>query len=465
MNRIVLIGNGFDLAHGLKTSYRDFMNSYWTDFAQTVAKNIFNPYEDDLVKLGRISGPASHMDVYNAQFGVHNEKGYDYDEIIKIFCEELFKLGSYDNIKSLIAEFNEASDLNVKLSFKNTLFEHISEKTCVNTWVDFENEYYSLLKQIYQTDKKLYGSPKGLNYDLKCLENKLAAYLSRIQEEKINQEIVNEQLKNKAFTPFNVKDISVSGKDRFLQFIKNRLDDARDNVKTKKFCNKYGDSVRMRWSDILEYIDQLDKSGKDQCNYHMKQIFHRDNAWVPPYFHLPEEILFLNFNYTNTASLYALKQSGFRVNPIHGELNNPDNPIIFGYGDEMDENYKAIENLNDNDYLQNIKSIRYLETDNYRKLLTFIDSAPYQIIIMGHSCGNSDRTLLNTLFEHENCLSIKPYFHQKEDGSDNYIDIVQNISRNFKDMTLMRDRVVNKGYCEAMPQNKKDDTICEKSTL
>lgn len=29
MNRIVLIGNGFDLAHGLKTSYADFINWYW----------------------------------------------------------------------------------------------------------------------------------------------------------------------------------------------------------------------------------------------------------------------------------------------------------------------------------------------------------------------------------------------------------------------------------------------------
>ena len=25
MNRLVLIGNGFDLAHGLKTSYKDFI--------------------------------------------------------------------------------------------------------------------------------------------------------------------------------------------------------------------------------------------------------------------------------------------------------------------------------------------------------------------------------------------------------------------------------------------------------
>lgn len=86
-------------------------------------------------------------------------------------------------------------------------------------------------------------------------------------------------------------------------------------------------------------------------------------------------------------------------------------------------------------------------------MLQFIESAPYQIYIMGHSCGNSDRTLLNTLFEHRNCVSIKPYYHQKEDDSDNYMEIVQNICRNFTNMKLMRDRVVNKTFCEPLPQN------------
>ncbi|KAA2556567.1 hypothetical protein F2S36_15100 [Alistipes onderdonkii] len=110
-------------------------------------------------------------------------------------------------------------------------------------------------------------------------------------------------------------------------------------------------------------------------------------------------------------------------------------------------------------YLTNIKSIRYLETDNYRQLLQFIDTGPYQIYIMGHSCGNSDRTLLNTLFEHKNCVSIKPYYYEwtDEEGghSDNYIEIIQNISRNFNSMQLMRDRIVNKLYCRPLPQKPK----------
>ena len=42
MNRLVIIGNGFDLAHGLKTSYKDFIRWYLDDFFE----NLFKSKED-----------------------------------------------------------------------------------------------------------------------------------------------------------------------------------------------------------------------------------------------------------------------------------------------------------------------------------------------------------------------------------------------------------------------------------
>lgn len=39
MNRIIVIGNGFDLAHGLKTGYQDFINDYWAQVSSTVFGN------------------------------------------------------------------------------------------------------------------------------------------------------------------------------------------------------------------------------------------------------------------------------------------------------------------------------------------------------------------------------------------------------------------------------------------
>jgi hypothetical protein len=168
---------------------------------------------------------------------------------------------------------------------------------------------------------------------------------------------------------------------------------------------------------------------------------------------LPERILLVNFNYTNIADQYVPEdQEIAMVNHIHGTLEEPES-MIFGYGDEIDKRYMELSNLEDNRYMKNIKSHRYLERNKYRELLQFANSDEYQIYIMGHACGNSDRTLLNTLFEHENCVSIKPFFYQYG-SKDNHDDIIQNISRHFPDRQKFRDRVVNKTYCEPMPQAK-----------
>lgn len=75
-------------------------------------------------------------------------------------------------------------------------------------------------------------------------------------------------------------------------------------------------------------------------------------------------------------------------------------------------------------------------------------------LLRGQSKDESDGlcsfTLLNTLFEHKNCVSIKPYFYKINQQEINYLELAQNISRNFTDMKLMRDRVVNKVYCEPL---------------
>ena len=162
-------------------------------------------------------------------------------------------------------------------------------------------------------------------------------------------------------------------------------------------------------------------------------------------------ITLLNFNYTKTTSLYCVGTEIEEIH-IHGSLKEPEN-IIFGYGDELDKDYKEIVDKNDNELLKYTKSVRYLETMNYRRLQEFLESDYFQVYIMGHSCGNSDRTLLNTIFEHKNCVSIKPFYHEWEENGEkknNYLDIVQNIYRNFTNLNLYRDRVVPKERCEPL---------------
>ena len=51
MNRIVLIGNGFDLAHGLPTKYENFINWYWEKRVNSFAGNLTSISEDCLCSI------------------------------------------------------------------------------------------------------------------------------------------------------------------------------------------------------------------------------------------------------------------------------------------------------------------------------------------------------------------------------------------------------------------------------
>ena len=408
MNRIILIGNGFDLAHGLKTSYRDFIDWYWNEWLSSLRES---------------------------------EKQKEGDELCRFVLDSCLPWKDFLSRKALTKSSLNGrmffSELKKDFSFKlesSDLFSEISKSVETKGWVDIENEYYKLLN--YSFDRKRYKKPnvKDLNEQINFLQDKLVQYLNSVDIEK---KIWKKHISDIIYGPIEYKDISISNIKTLIEHIIRDLTCTDSELKMK--IGLYGLSNTDN-QNLLEF-----RQGQS-CEESLVRLNLMANKF-PREFFLPNEILFLNFNYTNTTQLYLpIPKPGFEINHIHGELTNPDS-VIFGYGDELDENYKKLSNLNDNEYLRNFKSIKYLESDRYRKALQFMDAAPYQVFIMGHSCGNSDRTFLNTLFEHKNCVSIKPYYCQNGE-KDNYLDIVQNISRNFKDMQLMRDRVVNKTYSE-----------------
>lgn len=410
MNRIILIGNGFDLAHGLKTSYQDFINWYWQQRVHGLCVEYTKTSEDCLCKLSAKNSPWNAIAYVSSFF-----KPYDGKE------------------KKVIEEIKKNPDIG-SVSY-SPFFEKICSKIETKGWVDIENEYYDLL--INSVVKKTLGNfpYKDLDRQLDFIKRKLIEYLNSIV---VDSDKYNSSIQGKIFSYINPQDICVAGVDELLNHIRHRLDSSE--IEWREFLKLYDVNPNLfPYSELQELKDEF-----SHCNNLDDLVNNRPAFRCCLY---PDQIIFLNFNYTSTANLYIKDCSEFTLNHIHGELSKPES-VIFGYGDELDDNYKGLVNLNQNEYLKNVKSIRYLESDNYRKMLSFIESAPYQIFIMGHSCGNSDRTLLNTLFEHKNCVSIKPFYYKKEDETDNYMELVQNISRNFTSMQLMRDRVVNKTYCE-----------------
>lgn len=406
MNRLVLIGNGFDLAHGLKTSYKDFFYWYWSQRFNNIHEVRTKTAEDILCSMTTLG----------------------YDSWYYLMFYNHVQLSSYDGRQLYEMLTNE----NLFAINYNSLLDNIRKSIETKDWVDIENEYYDLLKN-YVLKHVSIPHIESLNEQLQFLQSKLVEYLNSIE---ISDKLLKSEIRQKIYAPINLTDISIESEQALIDHLSSGMNQDENcwNNKLRQYasnCYSYG------------YVSDYKKKFSDKVVL---------NDELPDELLLPNQIMLLSFNYTHTPYLYCKEGSIFSVNQIHGDLNNPKS-VIFGYGDELDENYKTLVDKNENIFLGNIKSIKYLEADNYRKMLSFIESEPYQILIMGHSCGNSDRTLLNTLFEHKNCVSIKPYYYQKDNDHDNYIELIQNISRNFKDMKLMRDRVVNKTYCEPLTRN------------
>ena len=174
MNRLVLIGNGFDLAHGLPTSYQDFINWYWNYRFQGLIGNKTNVSKDILCTITCLKKQWT-----GALF-------FDYN------LKNTYGIRLYNYLKSNEEEYK------VELS---PLFNRIMTSVENKGWVDIENEYYSLLVLLYSHVKDNYlNHNKQLDY----LRELLIQYLNTIDYDTILK--VNDDIKyniHGALRPFS----------------------------------------------------------------------------------------------------------------------------------------------------------------------------------------------------------------------------------------------------------------------
>ncbi len=367
MNRLIIIGNGFDLAHGLKTKYSDFIEYYWKNLKRS----------DRLVTL-----------------------------------ESKFVIPDFDSLVDLrrILQNTNRFQKQINFQFENSFFDSLNSSMKNENWVDIEMFYYQKLKAAFKS-KNILAITK-LNSEFENVKNTFEEYIDHINKNICSESIYNSEIAE-IFKPLH------NGQFYYTDF-------------TAKLPTKFAGF--------------LDSSCHDLANKRQK---------------LTSKTMILNFNYTNTLSCYndVLAKSATIINHIHGEAKNDSNKIIFGFGDERDDLFSEMENLNKNEVLHFMKSSFYLQSRNYFDMLNFIEDEEFIIEIMGHSCALSDRTLLKTLFEHPNCAHIFLFYHNKaehEVATDNYLDLSLNISRHFDDKKLLRSRVANKIFCKSLPQNKKN---------
>lgn len=353
MNRLIIVGNGYDLSLENKTSYKDFFYWYFKNIIHELSKPTVSEYKDGIWKL-RGSNFATNTIV-----------------IGKTNLDFIYR--------KLITHFQG-------LHGDKPILLPVLMSSGQNNWVDIEQTYFNTLCEVSGINKYHSDSAPVLkkiirvNEELNTLSKKLHEYLNELN--------YNE---TKPY-PFDWHEI-------------------------KKPFN----------------LGQLNK----KLNIKPSPDLNR--------------VLILNFNYTNTVKplINKLKEQHVKVEliNIHGQLTD-NNQIIFGYGDETIDSYEKLQNLNINECLRNIKSFKYLESNKYQKLMNFIYPDYFDVLILGHSCGISDRVLLESIFEDEHCLFIKPFIYKNpKTGQDDYFDKTSSISRHFNKNQQMRDKVASKIFC------------------
>jgi hypothetical protein len=354
MNRIVIIGNGFDLAQGLKTGYEDFL----LDFLKEEFQKGFKNYSYNGNTLFNFKTKQRSSNYYEVRIHPKNTLADLFDEI------------PFEN-KPYSHSVNNYLEVNIKSSlFKKMLLN--------KNWTDIEKVYFNCLIEIVEKADKLKFQEQilKLNADFDYVKSKLVEYLNKV-EKSINH--------SKTLMPF-------------MELLKIFL------IKPEE-----------------AYLERFFKLNPEEIKeFELSQTY------------------FLNFNYTKSLDFFINSFSPEAIQiQIHGNVDEPES-IIFGYGDDSNEHYKALENYDMKELLEHIKSFYYPSQKHYIDLMNIIDSDDFDVIVLGHSLGLSDRVLLESIFEHENCKAIR-LFHR---GKKSHFEKLIALSRHFKNKQSMRKKIV-----------------------
>jgi len=156
MNKLVIIGNGFDLAHGMKTRYQDFILWYYNSIIDKLRTDY--GYTDFLITASK-TYPTLNV-----------------------------KPAPLASTKEII-EFLRINDSILNLEFNHEFIEKLFVDCINNNWVDIEYEYFEYLKYLYSllerdnfTNKpQVEEEVLKLNIHFEFLKKKLVEYLNTIE--------------------------------------------------------------------------------------------------------------------------------------------------------------------------------------------------------------------------------------------------------------------------------------------
>ena len=378
MTDLLIVGNGFDLYHGLPTRYTDFLKfiSYWSIFWDNyngeVKAQVCTPFRVKLSEQNEIIEEsmrdfASHQGYYK----------YEHLEFINSHIDNLW----------------------IQYFLKKQL-------SSVN-WIDFEGEIYNVLKLVEEYYSEFIPEMRKRNdAPIKYIPGDMSTVIN-IFKKNCPEEYID-----------------------FTQGIISRRDTEKDKLKNNK--EMLLSTMKRELDDLIKCLDYylLDFVSNIKVEQYSEQI--KELSYIN----------LLNFNYTYTyASVYG-KNSLREHHRIHGDcleedmvLGIPDEsfPSTLDYI-YFQKYFQRIQKHTGNYY----KS--WITEPNARE--KSLEDVPINVFIMGHSLADSDKGILKEIFMNDFVCKITIFYHSQLAYEQQVINLVSMFGKDFVIEQTANDRIV-----------------------
>ena len=378
MTDLLIVGNGFDLYHGLPTRYTDFLKfiSYWSIFWDNyngeAKAQVCTPFRVKLSEQNEIIEEsmrdfASHQGYYK----------YEHLEFINSHIDNLW----------------------IQYFLKKQL-------SSVN-WIDFEGEIYNVLKLVEEYYSEFIPEMRKRNdAPIKYIPGDMSTVIN-IFKKNCPEEYID-----------------------FTQGIISRSDTEKDKLKNNK--EMLLSTMKRELDDLIKCLDYylLDFVSNIKVEQYSEQI--KELSYIN----------LLNFNYTYTyASVYG-KNSLREHHRIHGDcleedmvLGIPDEsfPSTLDYI-YFQKYFQRIQKRTGNYY----KS--WITEPNARE--KSLEDVSINVFIMGHSLADSDKGILKEIFMNDFVCKITIFYHSQLAYEQQVINLVSMFGKDFVIEQTANDRIV-----------------------
>ena len=391
--KILLIGNGFDLAHGLPTSY-----SYFLDFCDKVEK-IFT-FQHRLTEM-----------VYKRKF----LDDWNIDKSIKNKLLEWYKK-SPTNHDELLIELNDNIRDNIWINY---FLE--KRKQLGQNWIDFESEISTVI-QVFECVREHVERRKlmvntGIEYKTAELARDFVDFAIKSDKENLQSmySILTEGLIDSNFITYL---------DAFIEKMNINLDKLIRalEIYISEFINKI--EVSQKNDDIKDINPECVLSFNYSNTY--ERIYGQSNKIEYDYIHGKADIT----NNVNTCNLVL------GIDEYLEECDR-DNKLEFL---PFKKFYQRIFKSTDSSYMEWVDEIR--QNSEY----------PYELYIFGHSLDKTDKDVLELLICNDN-VQTKIYYHRKSNDDKKELGkLIRNLVRVIGAKELIRRTGGSHKTIEFIPQ-------------